>query len=140
MAEDDEAVHEGGCLCGDVRYAVRGRPFRTSVCHCAYCQRRTGSGFAILPFFPRGQVRLTQGRLSFWRHVSDASGRWLDHGFCPRCGTGVTLEVEAAPERIGLAGGSFDDPAWFTVDRHIWTRSRLPWMALPEGVDRLDTA
>lgn len=138
MPGQEDMVRAGGCLCGDVRYEVRGLPFRTSVCHCAYCQKRTGAGFGILPFFRRDQVRQTQGRLSFYRHISDESGRWLDHGFCPRCGTGVTLEVEAAPERIGLAGGSFDDPGWFKVDRHIWTTSKLSWVALPEGCEHLD--
>jgi hypothetical protein len=133
-------IHEGGCLCGDLRYRVTGQPVRSSVCHCLYCQRRTGSAFAILPFFEAEQVQLLQGRPATWRHVSDESGRWLDNVFCPRCGTGVFLQVERLPKRLGVEGGTFDDPRWFPVDRHIWTRSKLPWLALPAGCDILEMA
>src|SRR4051795_5768678 len=102
------AVQEGGCLCGDIRYRVTGGPVRTSVCHCLYCQRRTGSACAVLPFFEAEQVEVLQGRPATWRHVSDESGRWLDNSFCPRCGTGVFLRVERLPGRVGIEGGSFD--------------------------------
>src|SRR2546422_6792471 len=42
-------THEGGCLCGTVRYRVVGNPnpTLTGVCHCTLCQRRTGSAFGI---------------------------------------------------------------------------------------------
>lgn len=133
-------VHEGGCLCGGIRFAVTGPPLRTSVCHCAYCQRRSGSAFAILPFFEAAAVRLTRGAPATWRHVSDESGRWLEHSFCPRCGTEVGLRVERLPDRQGIPGGAFDDPGWFAVDRHIWTRSKRAWVALPEGCEILETA
>jgi hypothetical protein len=36
-------LHEGGCLCGAVRYRVEGEPARASVCNCTACHRRTGS-------------------------------------------------------------------------------------------------
>ena len=133
-----EAVHEGGCLCGDIRYAVHGAPLRASVCHCLYCQRRSGSAFALIPFFREEAVRPLQGAPVTYRHVSDESGRWLDTGFCPRCGTTVTVRVERAPGACGISGGSFDDPTWFTVTRHIWTRSKLPWVALPAGCEALE--
>lgn len=131
-----EAVHEGGCLCGDLRYAMTGAPVRASVCHCTYCQRRTGSAFAVLPFFREGQLRLLRGTPSAYRHISDASGRWLEHGFCPRCGTTVTLRVERAPGAVGIPGGTFDDPRWFEPSRHIWTGSKLPWVAVPDGAEQ----
>lgn len=134
-----EERHEGGCLCGEIRYRVTGRPVRTSVCHCLYCQRRTGSAFAVLPFFREEQVEVLRGAPATWRHVSDESGRWLDSSFCPRCGTGLLIRVERAPGLMGVEGGSFDDPGWFGIDRHIWTRSKRDWVALPaEGCALLE--
>jgi hypothetical protein len=44
-------IHEGGCACGAVRYRVKGSPERASVCHCTFCQRRTGSAFGISVYF-----------------------------------------------------------------------------------------
>ena len=61
-------VHEGGCLCGEVRYAARGEPVRTSVCHCAYCQRRTGAAFAVLPVFRAEAVAFLRGETASYRH------------------------------------------------------------------------
>jgi hypothetical protein len=34
-----------------------------------------------------------------------------------------------------VAAGTFDDPTWFRIDRHIWTQSKLPWVVIPEGVE-----
>ena len=49
-------VHEGGCLCGAVRYRVHGKPALTAVCHCTFCQRRLASAFAMVAFFPEASV------------------------------------------------------------------------------------
>src|SRR3954467_15134979 len=125
--------HEGGCLCGAVRYAVEGVPLRTSVCHCRFCQRRTGTAFAILPFFEAVQVTDLRGTPATYRHVSDVSGRWLEVAFCARCGTNTSIRVERGPDARGIAGATFDAPDWFRIDRHIWTRSKLPWVVLPVG-------
>jgi hypothetical protein len=38
------------------------------------------------------------------------------------------------PQLGGCACGTFDDPTWFTPDRHIWLQSKLPWVTIPEGV------
>jgi hypothetical protein len=42
-----ELLHEGGCLCGEARYVVSGYPEPRGVCHCRYCQLRTGSAFYV---------------------------------------------------------------------------------------------
>jgi hypothetical protein len=34
-------IHEGGCLCGAVRYRVAGEPTAAGVCHCNFCRRGT---------------------------------------------------------------------------------------------------
>ena len=38
-------VHEGGCLCGGVRYRTTAKPMRVTVCHCTFCQKLTGSAY-----------------------------------------------------------------------------------------------
>jgi hypothetical protein len=125
--------HEGGCLCGAVRYRVHGEPARSSVCHCTYCQKRTGSAFGIGAYFRAEQVELTRGRLTAYEHRSDESGRWLRNEFCPVCGVIVTWTAEALPGLRAIAGGTFDDPTWIRPDRHGWTRSAHPWVAMPPG-------
>ena len=127
-------IHEGGCLCGAVRYRARGEPLEAFVCHCTACQRRTGSAFAIEVFFHSSQLEFMGVQPSVFEQKSDESGRWLKLEFCPNCGSSIGLTAERRPDQHAVTGGTFDDPNWFKIGRHIWTKSRTHWMELPEGV------
>jgi len=129
-------VHQGGCLCGEVRYRTTAEPLRVTICHCTFCQKRTGSAFGIGAYFKIEDVDVLQGELRVYEHRSDETGRWLKNEFCPRCGTVVTWTLEALPGLRGLAGGTFDDPKWLKIQRHGWLRSAHPWFTPPEGVER----
>lgn len=131
-------IHEGGCVCGAVRYRTEGRPARTSACHCTFCQRRTGSAFGLGAYFKEAQVKILRGELSAYEHRSDESGRRLRFEFCPRCGTQVTWTVEAMPGIRAIGVGTFDDPKWIKVDRFSWLRSAHPWIVPPPGVEVLE--
>jgi hypothetical protein len=134
--------HEGGCVCGSVRYVTDGDPLRVTVCHCTWCQRRTGSAFAVEPVFNESQVEISGGSLTKYRHLSDESGRWLDVEFCPRCGTNIGLTLEWRPGIRIIDAGTFDDPSWIRADRHqfryIFLRSAQKWSEVTEGADRYD--
>jgi len=136
------AEHEGGCVCGAVRYVTRGEPMRVTVCHCTWCQRRTGTAFAVEPVFNEDQVEIKGGPLTKYRHVSDESGRWLDNEFCARCGTNIGLTLEWRPGVRIIDAGTFDDPSWIRADRHhfryIFLRSAQDWSEVPEGAERYD--
>jgi hypothetical protein len=129
-------VHEGGCLCKRVRYRVRGEPLEAFACHCTARQRRTGSAFAIEVFFKDEQIEFIAARPTEFEQRSDESGRWLKLVFCPTCGSSIGLTAEQRPGQRAVTGGTFDDPNWFRVGRHIWTRSKLRWVEIPEGVER----
>ncbi len=123
-------LHEGGCLCGAVRYRVTNEPVRASVCHCRNCQRRTGSAFGVGAYFREADVEI-RGELRTYEYRSDETQRWLRTQFCVHCGTTVSWTAEALAGLRAIAGGSFDDPGWLKVDRHGWTRSKLPWSLCP---------
>lgn len=127
-------IHTGGCACGAVRYRVHGKPAVTAVCHCKFCQRRLASAFAVVSTFGEQSVEFVQGQLAEREYRSDESGRWLKMNFCPKCGTTVAHTAELRPGMRSIAAGTFDDPCWVTIDRHIWVRSKLPWVTIPEGV------
>ena len=48
---DNKEKHSGGCACGKVRYHSIGQPVKTGLCHCRYCQLRTGTAFGISVYF-----------------------------------------------------------------------------------------
>jgi hypothetical protein len=134
----DDKLQEGGCACGAVRYRVKNSPFRTSVCHCKACQRRTGSAFGVGIYFRDEDFELLRGELKPYSFRSDESGRWLRMEFCTHCGTTVTWTAEVFPGGRGVAGGTFDDTRWLKIDRHVWTRSAHHWMAFPADVERFE--
>jgi hypothetical protein len=128
-------VHEGGCVCGAVRYRTTGLPRRVSACACTWCQKRTGSALGLSVYFDEGEVEITQGTLETYRLTSDA-GRWIRSEFCRICGTTVTWTLEFLPGRRGIAGGTFDQPTfWYPLERFVFARSKPDWLAIPAGIE-----
>jgi hypothetical protein len=128
-------THEGGCLCGAVRYRVAGDPKIAGVCHCTFCKRRTGSAFGLSAYFDEAAVQITSGVLKTYEYRSDESNRWAKMEFCPTCGSTVTWTGEVLPGVRGIAVGTFDDPNWVKPKVHGWTRSALHWMVFPPDVE-----
>lgn len=130
-------MHEGGCLCGAVRYRATGQPLRATVCHCTFCQRITGSAFGVWATYRKEQVAIS-GELGTYEHRSDESGRWIRMEFCPRCGTSIGATFERSPELRSQLAGTFDDPGWIDITRHIWIRSARQWVPIPEGLPHFE--
>ncbi len=128
-------IHEGGCVCGRTRYRARGNPARVSLCSCSWCRKRTGSALGISVYFAEEDVEFTQESLGRHRLVSDA-GRWIEQEFCTGCGSVLTWTLEFRPGYRGIAGGSFDDPAfWYTVQRYVYARSKPDWLEITADVE-----
>jgi len=135
--------HEGGCLCGNVRFRVEGQPDETEgtgVCHCTFCKRRTGSAFGVAGYFPKDAFKVTRGELKTYEYRSDETNRWLKMEFCPTCGTTVTWVAEWNTALRGIAIGTFDDPNWLKPKWQVFTRSALGWVSLPESIDIYETS
>jgi hypothetical protein len=133
-------IHEGGCLCGTVRYRLEGDPVQgPAVCHCTFCKRRTGSAFGLGAYFDESAVRFTTGVLKTYAYRSDETGRWLKTEFCPNCGTTVAWTGEWAPGQRGIALGTFDDPNWIKPRMQVFARSALSWAILPADVEAFET-
>ncbi len=130
-------VHKGGCLCGAIRYCVKGnpRPLRAYVCHCTDCQQRTGSAFATIVSFKEEDVELTGDGFTTYEHPSAKSNRSRRSHFCNRCGTTVMWTADHHPGVRIIMAGTLDDPNWVKFDRHIWTRSAQRWVVIPQNVD-----
>ena len=124
----------GGCQCGGVRYEITGEPRRLIACHCSDCQRQSGSAFGLTLVVSESDFRIVQGEVKTWSAQSDA-GRTKLGAFCPGCGTRIYHKLELRPDCVSLKPGTLDDTRWLTPDLHIWTRSKQPWVVIPEGVE-----
>lgn len=127
-------VHEGGCVCGKVRYRTEGAPKRVSACACRWCQKRTGSALGVSVYFDKSAVTFLERATKTYRLVSDA-GRWIETEFCKNCGTTVGWTLEFLPDYQGIAGGTFDQPTfWYDLERFVFARTKPSWLTMPEGV------
>ena len=127
-------IHEGGCQCGAVRYKTSAAPQRAMACHCSTCRQRTGAAYGVGVYYLDEDVQFNDGEMRSYEFRSDTSDRWLKNYFCVRCGTTVTWTFELGPGSRGIAAGTFDDPNWYDIPMHIWTRSARKDMCYPEGV------
>ena len=130
----NEHFHAGGCQCGAIRFRTHNRPLRVIACHCKTCKQRTGAAYGLGVYFNDEDVEFINGATQIFQFNSDESGRWLRTEFCGSCGSTVSWTIEKRPGMRGVAGGSYDDPNWFTVETHIWTRSARSDMCYPDHV------
>lgn len=115
----------GGCACGAIRYESDAEPLMMLNCHCRDCQRASGSAFAAILAMPKAAVRLT-GEPRYYG-VTGGSGKTIERGFCPQCGSPVMATLERFPDMLGLQAGSLDDPSRHRPAMDVFTASAQPW-------------
>lgn len=123
---------EGGCACGKVRYRLTRAPMITHCCHCVDCQRQTGSGFVINALIETAHIEMLSDAPKPYPMPTD-SGRPHDVYRCEACGTALWSDYGGRPYLRFVRAGTLDQPSAITPDVHIFTRSKLPWVRLPEG-------
>ena len=131
-------IHEGGCLCGQLRFRTTAAPVRVTICHCRFCQRNTGSAYMVEPIFGKQTFALVAGVPRTFEVISAGSGKRVTVHFCAACGGRTHLSFERFPEVVGVFAGCFDDPNWFArsghTARHIFTSAAQHGTVLPPGV------
>lgn len=129
----DPDLHHGGCLCGGVRYEVRGPALQGTVCHCEDCRRASGAPFVAWTFFRRGSLSWTKGEPKLLLHAD------RERTFCGDCGSPLTFFDPAIPELFEANTNSLDDPAAYSPGDHCWTCDELPWTAGIAFLPRFET-
>jgi hypothetical protein len=127
---------EGGCACGAVRYRLTSEPMFVHCCHCLNCQRQTGSAFVINLLIEADRVELLSGEPEPVDVPRDDGSAQRIHR-CPSCQVAVYSEY-GRPEVRFVRGGTLDEPSSVAPDVHIFTRSKLPWVRLPEDVPAVE--
>jgi len=125
----DETVHEGGCLCGAVRYRVAGTPDAAVLCHCAMCRRASGAPVVAWITVPDDRFAYTAGEAAVYAS-SDHGRREL----CAPCGSPLAFRSSKRPGEVDVTVGTLDRPQSFPPNRHIFTASRLPWLRLADDL------
>jgi len=129
------AEREGRCLCGAVRYAVKGDPIWVAHCHCESCRRANSAAFATFAGFRRENFRLLAGEPG--RYAS-SPGVW--RSFCARCGSPLTYEGERWPDEVHIHLPSLEDPQSLKPKAHVHVAEQLAWVHLADGLPRYATS
>jgi hypothetical protein len=124
---------EGGCACGKLRYRLRTAPMFVHCCHCKDCQRQTGTAFVLNALIETDRMELLAGDAVPFRMPTD-SGQPHRVFRCSDCGTAVWSEYGGLEALRFVRVGTLDEPSALPPDVHIYIRSKLPWITLPDGV------
>ena len=123
---------EGGCSCGQVRYEISSDPLIVHCCHCSYCQRQTGTAFALNALFEADKVTFIQGEVEEI-NTNSPSGKGQIIARCPQCKTAVWSNYNMGGIKKGIRFirvGTLDNPEQLPPDVHIYTVSKQPWVNL----------
>jgi hypothetical protein len=123
----------GRCACSAVRYRLGSAPMFVHCCHCRDCQRQTGSAFVINALIETDRIAVLSGDPQPVAVPTD-SGRPHTIYRCPACQIALWSDYGGRPALRFVRVGTLDDPAALPPDVHIFTRSKLPWVQLPDGV------
>ena len=125
-------THQGGCLCGAVRFTVEGALTPPDACHCSQCRRISGHVWASTDV-PREALRVEGWEAVRWFQSSDT----VRHGFCGTCGAALFWDP-AGRARIAVAMGAFDAPTGTRLHLHIFTADKGDYYDIADGVEQRD--
>ena len=125
------ASHQGGCLCGAVRYRVSGEPSSSVICHCASCRRASGAPTVAWVTFSRQCVEITEGT-----PVVFHSSPGVVRQFCGKCGSPLTYETARFPISIDVTTATLDEPEAFPPTAEVWLENHLQWEPTDRSLDQ----
>lgn len=134
MTDEDTNLTLGGCLCGDVRYEVRG-PLRDVVnCHCSMCQRLHGN-FGPHTKARKVNITITKDDGLRWYKTSDIAKR----GFCGTCSSSLFWEPFDL-DATGIIAGSLDEPTGLRTIGHIFVGEKPDFYEINDELPQFEAS
>lgn len=131
---NDNHNNGGRCTCGAIAYALTAAPMFVHCCHCSWCQRETGSAFAINALIEAEHIQLIKGQPEIIT-VPSNSGKGQQICRCPVCKTALWSHYGAAKEKVSFVRvGTLNHPDACPPDIHIFTSTKQKWLQLSNAV------
>src|SRR5262245_33129843 len=128
------AKYEGGCACGEFRFATDAEPLMAGHCQCRHCQQLSGAGHSSFAAFPESSVNM-KGKLKFWDYKAD-SGNRASRGHCPTCGSMVAGKTSGMAALLAFNLTSLDDPTKIAPQMVFFSSKGQPWDHLDEKLPK----
>lgn len=128
---------DGHCLCGSITYTCSAEaPVMTAVCHCADCQRSSGSAFSVVVVVPLESLQISGDTLKTYDTMGEDRGELAHRSFCGHCGSPIMSTLDDMPGVAILKAGTLDDASWLQPGLEVWTSSAQPWALTTEHEGR----
>jgi hypothetical protein len=127
----EKPMLRGSCLCGAVRYEIRGPIIRASHCHCTMCRKAHGAAFATYGRVERKDFVLVSGEIASYH-----SSPGVERTFCKRCGSSLQFISDKRPTTLGIALGTLDDDPGIQGSLHIFVDSKAPWYPITDDLPK----
>ena len=124
-------MHQGGCLCGAVRYEVTGDLAPVQFCHCSDCREAQGSAFGANIPVATADFRLISGAGRLKAYQSSPGKQRV---FCADCGSPLFSRLDSAPERLRLRAGSLDAPTGARPGFHFYVADKADWWRIEDDL------
>ncbi len=125
---------EGHCDCGNVSFHLHTAPLVVHCCHCRWCQRESGSSFALNALIEASNLKLVTGDTEAI-NIPTASGFGQTVVRCPTCKLALWSHYNGmGPSIAFIRVGTLTTPDLFPPDIHIFTSSKQPWVLLADDV------
>lgn len=125
-----QEFHEGGCLCGAVRFTTRGKLRELIFCHCSQCRKQTGLYYAATNVLD-SDMNLEGADEITWYRSSSAARR----GFCRHCGSALFWKAEGL-DYTSILAGAFEKPTGLEPGYHIFCADKGDYYEIRDDLPR----
>ncbi len=119
----------GSCLCGNVKFEIENRFEKFYFCHCAQCQKISGSVHVSNLFGNKETFSWLSGEQSIKRF--DFPCRGFTNAFCSECGCGVPY-LNQSGSAIVVRAGCLDGEPNFSNPARIFLSECAEWGKMSE--------
>ena len=124
-------MYTGRCLCGGIRFSIRGELQPIQICYCTQCQRAQGNPFASVIPIRTADFHLESGA-ELIQHFESSPGK--ERCFCGTCGCHLFSKAAHRPGMIFVRAGSLDDDPQIRPQHHFWVSAKAPWYEICDAV------
>lgn len=114
----------GSCLCGKITFESNNNFDQFHLCHCAQCQKTTGSAHASNLFTTPDNITWLSGFELVKRF--DVPGRAISKAFCTECGCGVPF-LSGTGKALVVPAGCLDGNPEIDPQDNIFCSEKAEW-------------
>jgi hypothetical protein len=131
-----EHTTSGSCLCGKVKYEIRGNLGIFQYCHCSRCRKVTGSAFGSNLFVSPEDFTWLIGQDSVARYELETA-KYFSTCFCRNCGSSLPWLAKTG-KAVVVPAGTLDGDPEIKPMQNIFCASRALWFEEPGNLPMND--